>query len=139
MGFEWWLLPVIALPGGVGAVGRYLLDTHLKVVRGWPPVKSVAVVNLVGTGLLASLTLIAVFITVPLEKGAVTTAVMMGVASLAGGFTTFSTAMVEAVKDRQGAVANFMTLLLVLVMCCLLYVAILVLGYLGVAGTTSSR
>lgn len=133
VGFEWWFVPVVAVPGGIGAVGRYLLDKYLKTVRGWSPVRSVAAVNIVGTALLASLTLIAVFSTVPLDKETVTSAAMLGVAALAGGFTTYSTAMVEALKDRSGMATNFMVLFLVLVLCCVIYLAILILGYLGVA------
>ena len=42
-------LLAVALGGGTGAAARYALDTHLKSQRGWAPLWSLAVVNLLGT------------------------------------------------------------------------------------------
>lgn len=94
-----WLL--IALAGGLGALGRACADSYLTRLLfpqqspTWPA--GIFLVNIIGSLLLG--------MTFPLLGGsAVGTVVMTG---FLGGFTTFSTAMLDAVKlMRQGKVCR---------------------------------
>ncbi|OFT33505.1 chromosome condensation protein CrcB [Corynebacterium sp. HMSC08A12] len=95
-------LLAVAVGGGTGAAARYGLDTYLKSRRGWAPLWSLAVVNLLGTALLG---LILGFTSQHSTGSGVGTAgdilfPLIGV-GLAGGFTTFSTVMVEVYTRPQ--------------------------------------
>lgn len=95
-------LLAVAVGGGTGAAARYGLDTYLKSRRGWAPLWSLAVVNLLGTVLLG---LVLGFTSQHSTGSGVGTAgdilfPLIGV-GLAGGFTTFSTVMVEVFTRPQ--------------------------------------
>ena len=91
-----WIL--IAVCGGLGAVGRYLMEQYLKGTRGWSPLSTVSVINLLGSALLGLLTGI-IFVAVEAQPQTVMVPAAVSAAAVCGGFTTFSTAMVEAVKE----------------------------------------
>ena len=93
-----WIL--IAVCGGLGAVGRYLMEQHLKSSRGWSPLSTVSVINLLGSALLGLLGGMAIAAADAQPQSVVIPAVLSA-AALCGGFTTFSTAMVEALKESQ--------------------------------------
>lgn len=83
---SWWLL-VIAL-GGLGAAARYIVDTLLRERTGLPAAVTTAIINALGSfavGLLA--------------RPAFDAGMHLGQCALAvgflGGFTTYSTAMVD--------------------------------------------
>lgn len=127
-------LLAVAVGGGTGAAARYGLDTYLKSRRGWEPLWSLAVVNLLGTALLG---LILGFtsqhaagiggLTGPASAGApgATTATqdilfpLVGL-GLAGGFTTFSTVMVE-VFTRPQPVRRIVGVVAMTVACCAVF------------------
>lgn len=95
-------LLAVAVGGGTGAAARYGLDTYLKSRRGWAPLWSLAVVNLLGTIVLG---LVLGFTSQYSTGSGVGTAgdilfPLIGV-GLAGGFTTFSTVMVEVFTRPQ--------------------------------------
>lgn len=95
-------LLAVAVGGGTGAAARYGLDTYLKSRRGWAPLWSLAVVNLLGTIVLG---LVFGFTSQHSTGSGVGTAgdilfPLIGV-GLAGGFTTFSTVMVEVFTRPQ--------------------------------------
>lgn len=95
-------LLAVAVGGGTGAAARYGLDTYLKSRRGWAPLWSLAVVNLLGTIVLG---LVFGFTSQHSTGSGVGTAgdilfPLIGV-GLAGGFTTFSTVMVEVYTRPQ--------------------------------------
>lgn len=101
-------LLAVALGGGTGAAARYVLDTHLKSQRGWAPLWSLAVVNLLGTAVLG---LVLGYTSQHLDGAAGSTSAgetqdilypLLGI-GLAGGFTTFSTVMVEVFTRPQPA------------------------------------
>ena len=83
---------LLALAGGIGAVGRFLADT--AVTRGVPRrfPWGILVVNVVGSFLLGFVTGLAQSSVLSLPWLAVVGA------GLLGGFTTFSTAMVDTVR-----------------------------------------
>lgn len=91
-----WIL--IAVCGGLGAVGRYMMEQYLKGTRGWSPLSTVSVINLLGSALLGLLGEIAI-VAADAQPQSVVIPAVLSVAALCGGFTTFSTAMVEAVKE----------------------------------------
>lgn len=127
-------LLAVAVGGGTGAAARYGLDTYLKSRRGWAPLWSLAVVNLLGTALLG---LILGFtsqhaagiggLTGPASAGApgATTATqdvlfpLVGL-GLAGGFTTFSTVMVE-VFTRPLPTRRIVGVVAMTVACCAVF------------------
>ena len=127
-------LLAVAVGGGTGAAARYGLDTYLKSRRGWEPLWSLAVVNLLGTALLG---LILGFtsqhaagiggLTGPVSAGApgATTATqdilfpLVGL-GLAGGFTTFSTVMVE-VFTRPLPTRRIVGVVAMTVACCAVF------------------
>lgn len=110
-------LLAVAVGGGTGAAARYGLDTYLKSRRGWASLWSLAVVNLLGTALLG---LVLGFTSqhaagigglggsVGADGTGATSAAgdilfpLVGV-GFAGGFTTFSTVMVEVFTRPQPA------------------------------------
>ena len=112
-------LLAVAVGGGTGAAARYGLDTYLKSRRGWAPLWSLAVVNLLGTallGLVFGFTSQHVAGAGVAELGGPVGADGTGAAGgagdilfpllgvgLAGGFTTFSTVMVEVFTRPQPA------------------------------------
>ncbi|WP_298075338.1 CrcB family protein [uncultured Corynebacterium sp.] len=110
-------LLAVAVGGGTGAAARYGLDTYLKSRRGWAPLWSLAVVNLLGTallGLVLGLTsqhaagIGGLGGSVGADGTGATSAAgdilfpLVGV-GFAGGFTTFSTVMVEVFTRSQPA------------------------------------
>ncbi len=127
-------LLAVAVGGGTGAAARYGLDTYLKSRRGWAPLWSLAVVNLLGTALLG---LVLGFtsqhaagiggLTGPASAGApgATTATqdilfpLVGL-GLAGGFTTFSTVMVE-VFTRPQPTRRIVGVVAMTVACCAVF------------------
>lgn len=114
-------LLAVAIGGGTSAAARYGLDTYLKSRRGWAPLWSLAVVNLLGTvllGLVIGFTSQHVAGAGVAELGGPVGAGSSGVGAattvqdilfpligvgLAGGFTTFSTVMVEVFTRPQPA------------------------------------
>ncbi|WP_199399107.1 fluoride efflux transporter FluC [Zhihengliuella sp. ISTPL4] len=87
-----------ALAGGVGAVLRYLVDLGVARLAGWRFPWGILVVNLTGSFALG-------LVTTALPEAAF----VLG-AGLLGGYTTFSTAMLDAValwRDGERGVAMF--------------------------------
>jgi fluoride exporter len=84
-------LLLIAVGGGVGAIGRFVLDGAIKARVGGFPLGTV-VINVSGSLLLGLLTGLGEAGTLPLPAVAVLGTGMMG------GYTTFSTASVETVQ-----------------------------------------
>lgn len=121
---------IIVLCGGLGAVARYSLEQYLKSSRGWKPLNAVAAINLLGSGLLGLLSGIVIIASETQSQSFAVTAAV-GAAALCGGFTTFSTAMVEAAKAPR--LANSAgNLLYTLVGCMILYGVMALLGsFLG--------
>ena len=92
--------PLIALGGAVGAVLRFVLDGEMKArgPRTWP--HSTFAVNLLGSFVLGVLT-------AHPRPGWLSALVVTGVC---GGFTTFSTAMVDTVRLAQREAVRSATL-----------------------------
>ncbi|MGJ4116722.1 CrcB family protein [Corynebacterium macclintockiae] len=107
-------LVAVAIGGGAGAAARYQLDTYLKSRRGWAPLWSLAVINLLGTIALGVVLGFVLQHPGALQQpealqpsGGAASALsilfpLIGV-GVAGGFTTFSTAMVEVFTQPQPA------------------------------------
>ena len=114
-------LLAVAVGGGTGAAARYGLDTYLKSRRGWAPLWSLAVVNLLGTIVLG---LVFGFTSQHSTGSGVGTAgdilfPLVGL-GLAGGFTTFSTVMVE-VFTRPQPVRRIVGVVAMTVACCAVF------------------
>lgn len=113
---------VVALGGGVGAVLRFLLDQYLQKARGFSPLRAVNRINFIGSSALAlvmGLTSLSV-----LAWGVGSAAYVCAFfVSLTGGFTTFSTAMVNSLQGTTGFMEAFRVQVLSLVMS--------VIGFLG--------
>ncbi|MCG7456635.1 CrcB family protein [Corynebacterium sp. ACRPH] len=114
-------LLAVAVGGGTGAAARYGLDTYLKSGRGWAPLWSLSVVNLLGTVLLG---LVLGFTSQYSTSSGAGTAgdilfPLVGV-GLAGGFTTFSTVMVE-VFTRPQPTRRIVGVVAMTVACCALF------------------
>ena len=114
-------LLAVAVGGGTGAAARYGLDTYLKSRRGWEPLWSLAVVNLLGTIVLG---LVFGFTSQHSTGSGVGTAgdilfPLIGV-GLAGGFTTFSTVMVE-VFTRPQPTRRIVGVVAMTVACCAVF------------------
>ena len=114
-------LLAVAVGGGTGAAARYGLDTYLKSRRGWEPLWSLAVVNLLGTIVLG---LVFGFTSQHSTGSGVGTAgdilfPLVGL-GLAGGFTTFSTVMVE-VFTRPQPVRRIVGVVAMTVACCAVF------------------
>lgn len=114
-------LLAVAVGGGTGAAARYGLDTYLKSRRGWEPLWSLAVVNLLGTIVLG---LVFGFTSQHSTGSGVGTAgdilfPLVGL-GLAGGFTTFSTVMVE-VFTRPQPVRRIVGVVAMTAACCAVF------------------
>ena len=127
-------LLAVAVGGGTGAAARYGLDTYLKSRRGWAPLWSLAVVNLLGTALLG---LVLGFTSqhaagigglggsVGADGTGATSAAgdilfpLVGV-GFAGSFTTFSTVMVE-VFTRPQPTRRIVGVVAMTVACCAVF------------------
>lgn len=114
-------LLAVAVGGGTGAAARYGLDTYLKSRRGWEPLWSLAVVNLLGTIVLG---LVFGFTSQHSTGSGVGTAgdilfPLVGL-GLAGGFTTFSTVMVE-VFTRPQPTRRIVGVVAMTVACCAVF------------------
>lgn len=114
-------LLAVAVGGGTGAAARYGLDTYLKSRRGWAPLWSLAVVNLLGTIVLG---LVFGFTSQHSTGSGVGTAgdilfPLVGL-GLAGGFTTFSTVMVE-VFTRPQPVRRIVGVVAMTAACCAVF------------------
>ena len=121
---------IIAACGGLGAVGRYLLERHFKGTRGWTPMRAVSVINLLGCALLGLLSGIILALSEAQGGGWLLPAAVAATA-LCGGFTTFSTAIVEAVQEPRGMKNAGTTLAVMLVGCVIAFLVMLLLGFLG--------
>jgi len=121
-----WIL--IAVCGGLGAVGRYVMEQYLKGSRGWSPLSTVSVINLLGGALLGLLTGI-IFVAVEAQPQTVMVPAAVSAAAVCGGFTTFSTAMVEEVKRAWGMWNSIASLVFNLLFC------VLTFGLLALIGT----
>lgn len=121
---------IIAACGGLGAVGRYLLERHFKGTRGWTPMRAVSVINLLGCALLGLLSGIILALSEAHGGGWLLPAAVAATA-LCGGFTTFSTAIVEAVQEPRGMKNAGTTLAVMLVGCVIAFLVMLLLGFLG--------
>ena len=121
---------IIAACGGLGAVGRYLLERHFKGTRGWTPMRAVSAINLLGCVLLGLLSGIILALSEAHGGGWLLPAAVAATA-LCGGFTTFSTAIVEAVQEPRGMKNAGTTLAVMLVGCVIAFLVMLLLGFLG--------
>ena len=121
---------IIAACGGLGAVGRYLLERHFKGTRGWTPMRAVSAINLLGCVLLGLLSGIILALSEAHGGGWLLPAAVAATA-LCGGFTTFSTAMVEAAQEPRGMKNAGTTLAVMLVGCVIAFLVMLLLGFLG--------
>ena len=121
---------IIAACGGLGAVGRYLLERHFKGTRGWTPMRAVSVINLLGCALLGLLSGIILALSEAHGGGWLLPAAVAATA-LCGGFTTFSTAIVEAVQEPRGMKNAGTTLAVMLVGCVIAFLVMLLLGFRG--------
>lgn len=82
------LSAAIAIMGGAGAITRYLLDTYLKQLFPRLPQAGIWIVNALGSLLLG-------FLTATLAAGS--PALAVAGTGFCGGFTTFSTAVMDGV------------------------------------------
>ena len=121
---------IITACGGLGAVGRCLLERHFKGTRGWTPMRAVSAINLLGCALLGLLSGIILALSEANSGGWLLT-VAVAATALCGGFTTFSTAMVEAVQEPRGMKNAGTTLAVMLVGCVIAFLVMLLLGFLG--------
>ena len=135
---------IITACGGLGAVGRYLLERHLKGNRGWTPMRAVSAVNLLGcallglfSGVIIALSEVPSYAPSETHSGGVMLSLAVAATALCGGFTTFSTAMVEAVREPRGMRNAGTTLAVVLVGCIIAFSAMMLLGFMGTAAACS--
>ncbi|WP_199423169.1 fluoride efflux transporter CrcB [Actinotalea solisilvae] len=86
---------LVALAGGVGAATRFVVDGHVRSRSGGPFPFATFVVNVTGSLLLGLLTGAVAFHDLAADAYAV------AAVGFCGGYTTFSTAMVETVRLVQ--------------------------------------
>lgn len=114
------LLVLNLVAGGVGAVLRYLLDTYLVSRRGWSSLRSLFLINTLGSALLGlclgtalELELSSLASGIPIDgvgepsppslfsDFTTLSSLVMVAVFLFSGFTTFSTVMVEVVRTSS--------------------------------------
>lgn len=121
-----WAFLLMVFAGGVGAVARWFLDTQLK--KFLPELGSLAIINTLGSFLLGVVA--ALLATTSATSNAAAIETIIGTGFL-GGFTTFSTVMVnvarEAMGVRRGGVLMMGTLG-ILAVACIAFVAGLLVG-----------
>ena len=103
-------LLAVCLAGGLGAVGRYVLDSLIRSRINPVIPLSTLVINVMGSALFGFCLSYAV------PDGMVSAVVMTG---FCGGFTTFSSAMAEAVTGlRAGDMRSVLLVLVAMVIAC---------------------
>lgn len=107
------MIALMVLAGGLGAVARFVVDAELRARWGSAFPWATLVINVLGSLLLGVLAALVTHGTSPEVK------LVLGT-GFCGGFTTFSTACVEAVRlVQQGRpVAALCYLLATMVLCC---------------------
>ncbi|MBC2682481.1 FluC/FEX family fluoride channel [Corynebacterium anserum] len=91
---------VMLVGGGAGATLRFLLDQYLQNVHGMSPLRAVNRINAIGTSVLALVIVLTAEVALTRGRGDAAYVCAFFLA-LTGGFTTFSTAMVNSVKDSS--------------------------------------
>ncbi|WP_420176981.1 fluoride efflux transporter CrcB [Luteococcus sp. OSA5] len=110
---------LMGLAGGVGAVGRFVVDQQLRARFGGGLPLGTVLVNVLGSALLGALTALTV-------RGAASPGLLLVWGTgFCGGFTTFSTASLEVVElARAGRVLAALAHLLGGICCCLVAAAV---------------
>lgn len=129
-----WMLALLALAGGLGAGARFILDGVIRQRTSSALPLGTVTINLLGSLLLGLLTGLVGAALLPVDAQFV-----LG-AGLLGGFTTFSTASVEAVRlaERGRGLSAAATAVLPLLAGVALAAIGLVLGTLVAAALTGS-